>query len=96
MLLFSLTSLVNLLASGRAPPTIVPHLCGAALIAIRKKCGGLRPIAIGESLRRLTSKCLAFSTRSTALPHFLPNQLGVGVKGGNHPRSVQPLLLKPK
>ncbi len=42
MLLFSLTSLV---ASGRAPPTIVPHLCGATLIAIRKKCGGLRPIA---------------------------------------------------
>ncbi len=81
-LLFSLTGLVNLLASGHAPPTILPHLCGATLIAIWKKGGGLRPIAIGESLRRLTSKCLAFSARPSALPRFLPNQLGVGVKGG--------------
>ncbi len=73
---------MNLLASGHAPPTILPHLCGATLIAIRKKGGGLRPIAIGEFLRRLTSKCLAFSARPSALPRFLPNQLGVGVKGG--------------
>ncbi len=47
----------------------------------------MEAIAIGECLCRLTSKCLAFSTRPTALPHFplphfLPNQLGVGVKGG--------------
>ncbi len=78
-LLFSLTGLVNLLASGHAPPTILPNLCGATLIAIRKKGRGLCPIAIGESL---TSKCLAFSARPSALPRFLPNQLGVGVKGG--------------
>ncbi len=46
-----------------------------------KKCGGLRPIAIGEALRRLTSKCLAFSARPSIQPRFLPHQLGVGIKG---------------
>ncbi len=73
---------MHILASGRAPPFILPHLCGATLIPIRKKSGGLRPIAIGETLRRLTSKCLAFSARISARSRFLPSQLGVGVKGG--------------
>ncbi len=81
-LLSSLTSLVNLLASGCAPPTVLLHLCGAILIAIRKKSGCLHPIAIGESIRRLTSKCLTLSACSPACYRFLQNQLGVGVKGG--------------
>ena len=80
--LSSLTKFVNLLASGQAPKSIVPHLCGATLLPCRKKSGGHRPIAIGEVLRRLVSKCLAFHTRQDAVSHFYPLQLGVGIPGG--------------
>ena len=66
------------LASGKAPPAILPHLCGATLLAIRKKSG----VSIGEVLRWLTSKCFSSISRSTALLALAPLQLGVGVKGG--------------
>ena len=46
--LASLTSFINLLAAGHAPPTITPHLCGASLLASKKKNGDLRPIAVGR------------------------------------------------
>ena len=60
----------------------MPHLCGATLLALHKKSGGLRPIAVGEVLRRLASKCLANSVRSQILSSLSPLQMGVGVKGG--------------
>ena len=80
--LFTLTNFVNLLAARLSPISIRPHLCWATLLASKKKSGGLRPIAVGEVLRRLTSKCLAASARSEVLNRLLPHQLGVGVKGG--------------
>ena len=80
--LSSLTHFINLLASGKLPPSILPHLCSAVLLAIRKKNGGLRPIAVGEVLRRLTSKCLVNVARQSALSTLTPLQLGVCVKGG--------------
>ena len=41
-----LQAIVNLIAAGKAPTTVVPHLCGANLLAFSKKDGGLRPIAV--------------------------------------------------
>ncbi len=79
--LTALTSLVNILAAGRAPPSVLPHLCGATLLASPKKSGGHRPIAVGEVLRRLTSKCLASTSLRSAISSLTPLQLGVGVKG---------------
>ena len=81
-LLSSLTRFANLLAAGQAPPTITPLLSGATLLACRKKNGGHRPIAVGEVLRRLVSKCLAIQTRPAILSILSPLQLGVGVRGG--------------
>ena len=82
LVLKSLTIFVNALAAGRTPPSVLPHLCGATLLACRKKNGGLRPIAVGEVLRRLISKCLATASRRTANNYLAPLQLGVSVKGG--------------
>ena len=48
----ALTRVVSLLCNGHAPSQIVPHLCGATLLPIQKKGGGLRPIAVGEIMRR--------------------------------------------
>ena len=73
---------VNHLCAGRAPPEVIPHLCGATLLACLKKGGGNRPIAVGEVLRRLTSKCLSCSVQGDAFRVLTPLQLGVGVKVG--------------
>ena len=71
-LLSSLTRFVNLLAAGQAPSSVIPHLCGATLLASRKKTGGHRPIAVGEVLRRLVSKCLAVLVRQAAISILAP------------------------
>ncbi|KAF0294133.1 hypothetical protein FJT64_008171 [Amphibalanus amphitrite] len=47
-LLTALTALTNLALSGRLPECVVPAFFGASLIALRKKDGGLRPIAVGN------------------------------------------------
>ena len=78
----ALTGVVKLLCGGRAPHDVIPHLCGASLLPCNKKGGGLRPIAVGEVLRRLTSKCISRSVQSEALQVLTPLQVGVGVKGG--------------
>ena len=80
--LVNLTQFTNLLVAGRSPPAVRPYLCGATLLAIRKKSGGHRPIAVGKVLRRLTSKCLATASRQAALSTLVPSQLGVGVRNG--------------
>ena len=55
LVLSAFTNFTNLLAAGRTPPPVLPHLCGASLLACTKAKGGHRPIAVGEVLRRLTS-----------------------------------------
>ena len=54
--LTSITSFVSLLCSGDIPSEIV---CGASLLGSLIKDGGVRPIAVGEVLCRLVSKCLS-------------------------------------
>ena len=61
---------------------MAPHLCGATLLPCRKKSRGHRPIAIGEVLRRLVSKCLAIHSEWDAVSRFYSLQLGVGISGG--------------
>ena len=41
----------------------------------------MRPIAVGEVLRRLVSKCAMASVKQKAINQLSPLQLGVGVKG---------------
>ena len=77
-----LTRLVNLLCAGQVAAGVVPHLCGASLLPYKKKAGGLRPIAVGEVLRRLTSKCAMKSVQCIVLEILAPLQLGVCVPAG--------------
>ena len=74
--------MVKLLCAGKAPPQVIPYLCGASLLPCRKKKGGLRPIAVGEVLRRLVSKCLSRAVQQEAHDVLTPLQVGVGVKHG--------------
>jgi len=60
-LLGKLTRVVNLLVAGEAAAEVAPFVGGASLMASRKDDDGVRPIAIGEVLRRLVSKCCSQS-----------------------------------
>ncbi|KAG0720651.1 hypothetical protein GWK47_006636 [Chionoecetes opilio] len=55
---------------------------GASLIAIARKKGGLRPIAIGSSYRRLVSKLVARRMTTARASQLAPTQLGVGTPLG--------------
>eukprot|EP00435_Cladocopium_sp_Y103_P013268 s4238_g3.t1 len=80
--LTQLAAVVSLVSQSMAPATIAPVLAGAGLAALPKPCGGVRPIAVGELLRRLVGKCLMTLVRDEARQYFWPSQVGVGVKGG--------------
>ena len=81
-LLSTLTRLINHLAAGKTPAEVTPYLAGGNLFAALKKSGGHRPIAVGETLRRLTAKCVTRKATADARESLAPHQLGVGVKAG--------------
>ena len=51
-------------------------------MALVKAGGGLRPIAIGETIRRLVSKCCCEATTEDAKVVFGPLQVGEATQGG--------------
>ena len=55
-LLTALSSFIVHILEGNTP-SIQPIFFGANLIALNKKEGGIRPIAVGQTLRRLVAKC---------------------------------------
>ncbi|XP_063534955.1 uncharacterized protein LOC134744937 [Cydia strobilella] len=81
-LIIALTKLVNLMLSGKVNPLFEPIIYGANLIALTKKDGGIRPIAVGSTFRRLTSKISVRHVLSKLQKQFEPVQLGFGTKGG--------------
>jgi hypothetical protein len=78
----SLTNLGTLLLNGKVPSSICPILYGANLCALKKKDGGIRPIAVGFTIRRLISKIVCRRIADKLGPKFRPHQLGFGTKGG--------------
>ena len=78
----AVTRLVNIMSAGDVPKEVAPYLSGARLQAGIKKDGGIRPIAVGNLFRRLTSKCSMSGVYERAAKKLGPHQLGVGVPGG--------------
>ena len=56
----ALTNLVNVIPEGKVPFALRPYFFGAKLIALKKPAGGLRPIAVGNTLRQLSAKCAGY------------------------------------
>ena len=81
-LLRLLAQVINKLAQGDAPDSIRPFISGANLVAMPKDSGDNRPIAVGETLRRLVSKCLLDRVNDDARTRLEPVQVGVGTKAG--------------
>eukprot|EP00854_Cymbomonas_tetramitiformis_P034506 gene34506-biopygen32208 len=79
-------------AGDRVPAGVLPWIMGVRLVALMKPGGGVRPIACGESLRRLAGKVVCTQMRTRWATYFSPPpregaassaaQLGVGVPGG--------------
>ena len=78
-LLTQLTEFTNLCLTGRVPAVIQPVFCGASLCALNKKDGGIRPIAVGSTLRRLIAKAACKAVTAKMAARFLPVQVGFGV-----------------
>ena len=66
-------------ANGCLPAQAREWFCGARIIGIPKIPSGVRPIAIGETLRRLVAKCLVAESQGAVAELLLPLQMGVGV-----------------
>jgi hypothetical protein len=52
-----------------------PVFCGASLCALSKKDGEIRPIAVGETLRRLVAKAACKVVKSKMSEKFAPVQI---------------------
>ena len=78
----SLTKLINLIGDGKIPEPLRPFFFGAKLIALIKIDGGLRPIAIGNTLRRIASKCTGSKALSERQNFFGNVQVGCRTKRG--------------
>lgn len=81
-LLTAVTSLTTIILGGTVPASICRYLYGATLTALQKICGGIRPIAVGNTWRRIAAKLACRRVSSTLSNLFQPNQLGVGIKNG--------------
>ena len=77
-----ITTLCKLLARGDAPELLAQHIAGASLLALQKPGGGVRPIAIGDVLRRLVAKCFCKIYEEEAKTYLWPKQIGVAAPLG--------------
>lgn len=81
-LLMAITTLCTLISKGQICKNICPYFYGALLVSLTKKDGGIRPIAIGNTFRRLSSKLACRTIRHRINSHFFPKQLGFGIQKG--------------
>ena len=77
-----ITELCNFMLRGKLNDRICQYVYGASLCALTKKDGGIRPIAVGLSIRRLVSKIACSHVIEDVGKYLFPIQLGVGVKQG--------------
>jgi len=78
----ALTSLINLILEGKPPTSIFPFFFGATLVALEKKDGGVRPMAVGCTLRHLAAKIASNQVMHEMGALLPPRQLGYGTPLG--------------
>mgnify|MGYP003623302464 CR=1 FL=1 len=76
--LHAINKLNNFMLARKVNLDVCPHLYGASLIATEKKDGGVRPIAIGNTFRRLAAKLDCTSVKEEIGDYLRPRQLGFG------------------
>jgi len=78
-----LTKFIEFLLNTDIPSGAREILFGAKLIALKKKDNGVRPIAIGNTIRRLSSKIANKHIEDHLSKYFTPKQFGAGAKCGS-------------
>ena len=78
-LLNALATFCSSIVNGRFSPEFMRVLTAARFVAVPKPLGGVRPIAVGDILRRLAAKCLHQKVLATVSEYLLPLQVGVKV-----------------
>lgn len=81
-LIAALTNFSKKFLEEKLPSQIRPIFFGASLCALNKKDGGVRPIAVGCTLRRLMAKLICFKVRDRLGNYLRPFQLGFSTKCG--------------
>ena len=71
------------IARGAIPHGAAKLLSAARLVALPKGQGDVRPIAIGDALRRITAQTICSQMRETFSEFFTPLQHGVATSGGS-------------
>ena len=78
----ALTNLVTVILGGKISFELRPYIFGAKLIALKEPDGGLRPIAVGKTFRRLSAKCARYHVFESRQTRYGSRQVGVGTKMG--------------
>ena len=78
--------IVSLLLSGKVPVSVAKIVAGGSLVALVKNKQNFPldvcPIAVGETLRRLASKCVCAVVKNKASEFCSPFQLEVACPSG--------------
>ena len=78
----TISNFCEMVANGGLPDFILKYFFGALLTPLKKKSGGIRPIACGLLLRRLVTKVTLQPELQQIRSLLLPSQVGCAVKGG--------------
>ena len=78
----ALTKFVNVILEGKVPFELRPYFFGAKLNALKKPDGGLRPISVGNTFRRVSAKRSGYHVFESRQARYAKRQVGVGTKKG--------------
>ena len=78
----AITTLVIVTLEGKVPFELRPYFFGAKLIALKTPDGGLRPLAVGNTFRRLSAKCTGYHVFESRQARYGSRQVGVGTNRG--------------
>ena len=84
----SITNLMNKILRGDVSDYAVKLLLSSNLTTLRKKDGGIRPVAVGNVFHHLAAKVGCYAVSRAVSHELLPIQLGVSVKGAGAEAAV--------
>ena len=81
-LLHAIAALCTRWARGRAPPELAVWIAGAPVTPLRKRNNDVRPIAVGETIRRIVASVLLRRHAPEIKSYLAPHQVGVMARNG--------------